>query len=222
MRRLRPVPEFVSSGDYMADYRRHTDQRVKHDPHEAIGGFWEEVGQLQFDFLKAEGLQPEHRLLDVGCGTLRGGRHFINYLHGGNYTGTEMSEEAVKQAKELIRREGLKRKHPHIVHVPDGNFRFEDLWPYDFILAPSVFTHLKEPLIEECFLNIGKVMEPGARFYFTFLDPAEFTDTVKDFAYPFGFFAELGRKYGLGVEDVSERYRHPRGQKMALACHAAP
>src|SRR4051794_24004227 len=38
-----------------------------------VGGRWQELGSLQLDFMVAQGLQPQHRLLDVGCGALRGG-----------------------------------------------------------------------------------------------------------------------------------------------------
>ena len=33
-----------------------------------VGGRWEELGRLQFDFLCDHGLRPEHVLLDVACG----------------------------------------------------------------------------------------------------------------------------------------------------------
>ena len=32
-----------------------------------IGGKWEEIGQLQYDFLLKQGLQPQQKLLDIGC-----------------------------------------------------------------------------------------------------------------------------------------------------------
>ena len=47
---------------------------------EAVGGLWDEMGRLQFDFLVAQGLQPHHKMLDIGCGSMRGGRHFVNHL----------------------------------------------------------------------------------------------------------------------------------------------
>ncbi len=46
----------------------------------AVGGMWDKVGVLQFDFLMKQGLQSHYALLDVGCGSLRGGIHFIKYL----------------------------------------------------------------------------------------------------------------------------------------------
>jgi hypothetical protein len=38
-----------------------------------VGGMWEEIGKLQFDFLVQQGLKPSHCFLDIGCGSFRGG-----------------------------------------------------------------------------------------------------------------------------------------------------
>ena len=65
--------------------------RWDHGRYVWIGGHWEALGKLQFDYLVANGLKPGHRLLDIGCGTLRGGRHFIRYLAPGGYTGIDIS-----------------------------------------------------------------------------------------------------------------------------------
>src|ERR1700678_1283527 len=40
---------------------------------EYVGGLWEVIGKLQFDFLISRGLKPEHVFLDIACGPLRGG-----------------------------------------------------------------------------------------------------------------------------------------------------
>jgi len=58
-----------------------------------IGGMWEEVGELQFNFLLKTGLKPHHQLLDLGCGSLRGGIHFIKYLQKNNYWGTDIRKD---------------------------------------------------------------------------------------------------------------------------------
>ena len=58
----------------------------------AVGGMWEEIGKLQFNFLVEQGLKPGHFLLDVGCGRLRGGIHFIRYLEPEHYFGIDISK----------------------------------------------------------------------------------------------------------------------------------
>ena len=50
---------------------------------EYVGGMWESIGRLQFDFLINQGMKPESILLDIACGCLRLGVHAIPYLNKG-------------------------------------------------------------------------------------------------------------------------------------------
>ena len=70
----------LSESEIAADARR-----------EFVGGLWEEIGELQFQFMVAQGLRPEHRLVDIGCGALRGGLHFVRYLDRGHYYGLDLN-----------------------------------------------------------------------------------------------------------------------------------
>lgn len=54
-----------------------------------IGGRWDEIGKLQFDFLVSKGLKPHHALLDIACGSVRLGIHAIPYLDQSCYLGLE-------------------------------------------------------------------------------------------------------------------------------------
>lgn len=54
--------------------RQLTESEIAQKVHrELVGGMWDEIGTLQFVFLRDHGLEPSQRLLDVGCGALRGG-----------------------------------------------------------------------------------------------------------------------------------------------------
>ena len=69
-----------------------TQERINAGIHrDMVGGRWDEIGRLQFDFLRARGLKPAHRPLDIGCGCLRGGIHAIKYLDAGNYYGLDIN-----------------------------------------------------------------------------------------------------------------------------------
>ena len=46
---------------------------------------WKMKRDFQIKFLKKSGLLPKHYLLDIGCGTLRGGIPFIEYLDEKKY-----------------------------------------------------------------------------------------------------------------------------------------
>jgi len=211
------LQELYTNHDYLEAYSQHTDQRVRQDPKAAVGGLWEEIGQLQFDFLVAQGLKPQHTLLDIGCGTLRGGRHFIGYLDVGNYTGMDISPEAIAYAEKLVAAEGLAEKHPQLALSRNKELKFQEFagQTFDFLLAQSVFTHLPSEPIEKCFQHIGNIMHDDSIFYFTFFAARKQEQrNVKDFWYPFSFFTALAARYGFKTVDCLETYAHPRGQKM--------
>jgi SAM-dependent methyltransferase len=212
------VPRLYKEGEYIEAYSSHTDLRVVRDPHEAVGGMWEEMGQLQLDFLLLMGLRPADRLLDIGCGTLRGGRHFIRYLESGGYTGIDISKEAIAYARSLVDMEGLAAKRPRLLISRNRDLKFEEFAgeTFDVLLAQSVFTHLQPEHIEECFRHVSSIMHPASTFYFTYAQGPEFTQTrVKDFRYPPTFFQHMADRYDLHLADHSADYPHPRGQLMA-------
>src|SRR5512146_152922 len=80
----------------MADPRPDTTDGVHDDGHrQFVGGLWDEIGRLQFDFLVRQGLRPSDTLVDSACGPLRGGIHATRYLEPGPYRGIEKHVELV-------------------------------------------------------------------------------------------------------------------------------
>lgn len=215
------VTDIYEKKDYLAAYSEHTDIRVQRDPHSAVGGLWEEMGKLQFDFLLKQGLQPHHRLLDIGCGTLRGGRHLIKYLNAGNYSGIDISSKAIEYGNQLIEMESLSEKRPRLLVNKNRDLKFVEFnnEVFDFLLAQSVFTHLKPEHIEECFRHIGQIMSSASVFFFTFKKAPELKRSrLKEFSYPWSFFHSLADQHGFDLKDCSEHYKHPRNQRMVRAC----
>jgi hypothetical protein len=207
---------------YIKAYAQDTDRRISSNPQKGIGGMWEEMGELQFDFLKAQGLLPSHTLLDIGSGTLRGGRAFILYLKEGHHTGFDVSRRAIDAAEDLCRPEGLLIHNPRLLHVPEGRLDFSFLSDrYDFLLAQSVFTHLREPHIRECFKNIRNIMTKESRFFFTLYEANEPQVLGhKSFAYPFDSLKQMAADSEFTLFRHPE-YAHPRGHVMIEARSAA-
>jgi SAM-dependent methyltransferase len=214
----RTAKQLYRRGSYLAAYRRDTDRRVETDPHAAVGGMWDVIGPLQFEYVRDHGLAPGHRMLDIGCGTLRGGRHFIRYLDPGRYTGFDLSPKAIEYARELVETEGLADKTPRLLVSKRPELRFEEFAgeTFDVLLAQSVFTHLPEANIEECFAHVGKVMTPTSMFFFTFKERETGTPErrgFKEYYQPFSYFEALATRYGFEVAHMAD-YQHPRRQQM--------
>jgi SAM-dependent methyltransferase len=191
---------------------------------------WEELGRLQFTYLIEQGLRPEHYLLDVGCGPLRGGVHFIRYLEPGRYHGVDKNQDALEEAREReLTPDEIAEKRPVLMAMSD--FGFERLGQaFDYAIAQSVFTHLYLNEIVRCLVNIDRVLKPGGRFYATFflnpdgkrnLDDIRQTDTVvthfdRDFFhYDIATFEWACQGLGLSVDYLGD-WKNPRNQQMLL------
>ena len=110
---------------------------------EYVGGLWDEIGRLQFEFLRARGLKPAHRLFDVACGSLRAGVHFIPYLNADRYFGLDRNSDLIQAGTEReLNPRDFHDKRPNF--VVSGAFEFEKFGvTADIALAQSLFTHLR-------------------------------------------------------------------------------
>jgi SAM-dependent methyltransferase len=137
-----------------------------------VGGKWDEMGQVQYDFLVGMGLEPHMKFLDVGCGSLRAGRLLVPYLDAGNYFGIDIGAEIVEAGYTHELDEAGRER------LPLANLRMTDRFDADFgvqfdmAIAQSVFTHVSLNHIRLCLHRLSKVMKPGARFFATFSEKA--------------------------------------------------
>jgi SAM-dependent methyltransferase len=129
-----------------------------------VGGLWDEIGRLQFDFLVSEGLEPGHVLLDIGCGSLRGGVHLIPYLEPGNYLGIDKHAELIEAG--LAELGTVAERRPEF--VVSGDFEFERFTKRpDYAIAQSLFTHLTRRDISRCLRRL-RDFAPECQLYATF------------------------------------------------------
>ena len=128
-----------------------------------IGGMWDELGQLQLDFLKAQGLGPAHDLLDVGCGSLRGGVKFIPYLDPGGYWGIDKDPTLLQVGWDIeLAKCGLTARQPRVQLVCLDDFQFFSLGAqFDYAIAQSLFTHLPLNRIRRCLARLAPVDASG-------------------------------------------------------------
>ena len=150
-----------------ARYRRFWDPDWHRATVRGTAAFWEEMGKLQLEYLVGKGLEPSHYVLDVGCGPLRAGVHFIRYLEPGHYAGIDKRGDNLDRARKIeLPRQGLVDKKPNL--LVNGAFEFEKLGQqFDYAIAQSVFTHLPVNTITRCLVEMAKALRPGGRFFAT-------------------------------------------------------
>jgi SAM-dependent methyltransferase len=167
---------------------------------------WREAGAGQFDYLVKHGLQPQHHLLEIGCGNLRAGWRLIDYLEPGSYYGIEISPEVLVAAQQTLVREGVADKRPHLILVDDLRFEFLAEAAVDVVHANSVFSHSPLSVIEECFSHVGRILRPAGFFDFTFnrTDGRERNVLREDFYYRTQTLLDLADRCGLDAEFMTD------------------
>jgi SAM-dependent methyltransferase len=135
--------------------------------------YFEIAGRLQLATLLREGVYPWSRVLDLGCGCLRGGYWLIHFLDRGRYFGIEPHALMLQKGIQLVLEpEVLEQKAPRF----DTNDRF-DLSVFgerfDVVMARSIWSHASKLQLETMLDGFLANSTPEA-FFLTSYYPASF------------------------------------------------
>jgi SAM-dependent methyltransferase len=128
------------------------------------------IGAAQFALLYALGLRQDHRLLDVGCGSLRAGRLLIAYLEPGHYFGVEPNTWLVDEAvKGQVGKDLVDIKRP--TFKATDRFDFSGLGEFDFVLVHGVATNAGPTLVPIVLRAVRAALAPRGICAITFVHP---------------------------------------------------
>ena len=195
--------------DYLQAYALHTDRRVFTTGYQDAAGAdasrnnWDSHGNLQRDFLIMQGLQPNHMLLEIGCGAGRLARKAVPYLAASCYYGLDISGAAVAAARHLAAIEGWGEKHPVFWQVGvDDQPRTH--W-FDFIWAHSVFTHLPPDLVQSVMRQASNYLAPRGKFLWTYIESTDNTRYgLMQFKNKWEVYEEATHKAGLTLTKIPD------------------
>lgn len=161
--------------------------------------------RFQIDFLRGRGLQPEHFLLDIGCGTLRGGIPVIDYLDAGRYFGFEVRADVLEEGRRELREAGLEHKAPALICAPtiaDGPTERR----FDFIWAFSVLIHMDDDVLQETLELVARQLAEGGSMYANVnVGIEEEEGSWQGFPVvrrPLAFYRDMCARIGLAVTDL--------------------
>jgi SAM-dependent methyltransferase len=215
----------VKTRDHVSYYRAVMRSDAARSPAAAVGSAsherWLALGQMQFDYLVGHGLKPGDRMLEIGCGNLRAGWRFIDYLDTGNYYGIDISPDILIAALDTLDERGLQAKLPHLTPVRDLTFAFLPDDAFTVVHAHSVFSHSPVEVIDECLAHVGRVLAPGGFFDFTFdrTEGDEHHVLREDFYYRTETLIALAERHGLAARFMDDWERLPHGQSKIRVSH---
>lgn len=139
---------------------------MKGSRHALVGPahLWEMKREFQFRFLLHMGLQPQHFLLDMGCGTLRGGIPLIEYLNERHYYGFEVRHDVLEEGRKELQEAGLEQKKPSLISLDEVSaLQLEQT--FDVIWAFSVLIHLSDEILNDFLIVVHQHLKDTGCFY---------------------------------------------------------
>lgn len=139
------------------------------------------IGQQMFQHLvDIGGLNPNDKVLDIGCGVGRMAIPLTRYLSSeGAYDGFDIVAESIKQCTQAYspRFDNFHFHHADIFNTrynPGGKYlshQYKFPFPdqtFSFVLLTSVFTHMLSQGMENYLNEIRRVLIPGGRCFITY------------------------------------------------------
>ena len=184
---------------------------------------WELKRRFQEDFLRARGLAPEHYLLDIGCGTLRGGVPLIAHLEPEHYCGAEVRAEVLEEAHKELAEAGLEHKAPRLVLCEDiASLALGQR--FDYVWAFSVLIHMTDSILMDTLRFARRHLAPTGEFYANVNIGSAVPREWQGFPVVYRRREDLSRAAaacGLALEDLGElaAFGHVSGEPVADAQH---
>lgn len=188
--------------------------------HSLVGpaNLWELKRNFQVSFLRRSGLEPEHFLLDLGCGTLRGGIPLIELLHPGHYFGIDKRAEVLVEAQQELRDHHLEHKHPTLLHSPEISQVLIDR-KFDYIWSFSVLIHLTDEILADVLGFVKQQLAPDGVFYANVIFGDRNSEHVwREFPVvqrPLEFYQHTCSSKGLSVFDMGSLEDFGHGPEMS-------
>lgn len=180
---------------------------------------WKMKRDFQFNFLKQSGILPHHKLLDIGCGTLRGGIPIIEYLNEGNYWGIEVRADVIAEGRNELLLNQLEYKKPNLISFSDfGDLKFDI--KFDIMFAFSVLIHMEDEITKKCIKFVADNIKSSGLFYAN-VNTEKYPDANwQGFPIVFRsleFYEELAHSNDLIVSNLGplEKLGHISGQELA-------
>jgi ABC-type polysaccharide/polyol phosphate transport system ATPase subunit len=190
----------------------------------ATGGLWDEEGAWVFDFLRRQGLKPEHFILEVGCGSLSAASRLLPYMQPSHYWGFEKNIELFIAGCQIeLPRVGVRAERGHFI-VNETFDLSESPHSFDFAIASSLFRRLSLNNVARCIASVVRKLTPDGRFFVTWADDPDpaITEPVvrrdgsktysdrEPFHYSFALLSAIVEAAGGRAERIDDP-SHPRG-----------
>lgn len=174
-----------------------------------------EAAQVAFDaYRRLADFQSQSRVIDYGCGSLRLGVHFIEYLDPGNYMGLDVTRDFIDIGIDLVGRDLIREKAPRLDAITEVSVATAAAFEADYVISNSVSFHVHPDELETYCSNLARMTsKPGGILLFNAkLSAAPTRYSMRGWATPLEDFTEwlkpltfIGARYRQEIQDYRSK-----------------
>lgn len=123
---------------------------------------------LLIDHFISLGLQPHHVMVDYGCGSLRVGRHLVDYLEANKYWGLDVTDRFFDDGLALMDKQVKCCKRPQCRVINADSLAEVRAQRPDFIASIAVLKHVPENDLDNYFDKLCGMMHAKTTLIVTF------------------------------------------------------
>jgi SAM-dependent methyltransferase len=134
------------------------------------GATWHEAGERHLAFLREQGLEPSHQVLDLGCGCLRTGVHLLQYLQEGCYVGVDHEASLIEMGVTVEAPAAGVDASRGLYYVTGATDLATVDGPFDIIFANGVVQDLTHEFAARMFAAAIPRLAPGGRMFVAYFE----------------------------------------------------
>lgn len=163
-------------------------------------------------------IQPHHRVIDYGCGSLMTGVHFIGALAPGNYFGLDVTPSFIEMGKELMGQALVDEKHPRLTTISERSLSAAADFQADFVVSNAVAYHVHPAELPSYCHNLVRITaKQGCTLVFDVrLSEAAQRYRLAGWAWPLATFVELLRPLDFVATHDSRIFAHAPVQQSPI------
>lgn len=125
-------------------------------------------GSVEFAELLRQGLQPQHKVVEYGCGSLRIGQRCIALLPDRHYVGMDITARFFRDGRDMLEPEAA-AKHPRFHVINDASLLEVRAWQPDFVFAAAVTQHVPPFELDAYVDRLCRLKQPHTRLVLFFV-----------------------------------------------------
>jgi hypothetical protein len=176
------------------------------------------------DHMQQHGLQPHHRFIDYGCGSLRLGKALIEHLEPKNFLGMDVTQYFLDHGRDYIGTELDREKSPALAVISPESLQQAKSFAPDYIASWHVCSKIPDSEMDRYFASILGLMSPKTQAFIQFprtdrrtrmnslnwsMSKADFSAAVKRVAPKLKIeFVDITKRNEMGVTETYARLSH--------------